>query len=200
MFTVLLGKPNRLFHRNRSQDSTLISVLLNTVLTVSHWYSFLFIFRDIQSDYHQHLTRWLIYVSCALNFVALKCWGNCRTYINSLLNWTPAFAHFEPTRWNLQWYFLICVFLSHFKPKKIESVYFHQQSFGTLFILWWVSAILQALYTSAVVHVKWKMKFDSSSWYVKADLLRFCGDRARVFFFCKLHIYTFCTQSSKYLR
>ena len=33
MFTVLLGKPNRLCHQNRSQDSTLISVLLNAVLT-----------------------------------------------------------------------------------------------------------------------------------------------------------------------
>ena len=36
MFTVLLGKRNRLFHQIRSQDSTLISVLLNAVLTVSH--------------------------------------------------------------------------------------------------------------------------------------------------------------------
>ena len=36
MFTVLLGKPNRLFHQSRSQDSTLILVLLNAVLTVSH--------------------------------------------------------------------------------------------------------------------------------------------------------------------
>ena len=44
MFTILLGKRNRLFHQNRSQDSTLISVLLNAVLTVSHWYIF-FIFR-----------------------------------------------------------------------------------------------------------------------------------------------------------
>ena len=35
MFNVLLGKPNRLFYQNRSQDSTLISVLLNAVLTVS---------------------------------------------------------------------------------------------------------------------------------------------------------------------
>ena len=35
MFTVLLGKPNRLFHQNRSQDSTLISVLLNAVDRVS---------------------------------------------------------------------------------------------------------------------------------------------------------------------
>ena len=29
-------KPNRLFHQNRSPDSTLISKLLNAVLTVSH--------------------------------------------------------------------------------------------------------------------------------------------------------------------
>ena len=36
MFTVLLGKPNRLFHKNRPQDSTFISVLLNAVLNVSH--------------------------------------------------------------------------------------------------------------------------------------------------------------------
>ena len=36
MFAVLLGKHNRLFHQNWSQDLTLISVLLNTVLTVSH--------------------------------------------------------------------------------------------------------------------------------------------------------------------
>ena len=87
-------------------------------------------FYFFQSDYHQHLTRWLIYVSCALNFVALKCWENCRTYINSLLNWTSAFAHFEPTRWNLLcFFFLIFLFPSHFKTKKIESVYLHQQTF-----------------------------------------------------------------------
>ena len=42
----------------------------------------------------------------------------------------PAYAHVEPTRWNLQWYiFLIFVFLSHFKTKEIESVYLHQQTF-----------------------------------------------------------------------
>ena len=68
MFTILLG--------------TLISVLLNAVLTLSLIFIF-FIVRDIRSDYHQHLTRWLIYVSCALNFVTLKCWENCRTYIHS---------------------------------------------------------------------------------------------------------------------
>ena len=36
MFTVLLGKPNHLVHQNLSQDLTLILVLLNAVLTVSH--------------------------------------------------------------------------------------------------------------------------------------------------------------------
>ena len=38
------------------------------------------------------------------------------------------------------------------------------------------------------------MKFDSSSWYVKAGLLRFCGDHVRVFFFAN---YTFCTLASE---
>ena len=70
----------RLFHQNRSQDSTLISVLLNVVLTISLIF-ISFIVRDIQSDYHRHFTRSLIYVSCALNFVALKCWENYRTSI-----------------------------------------------------------------------------------------------------------------------
>ena len=42
----------------------------------------------------------------------------------------------------------------------------------------------------------------SSSWYVKAGLLRFCGDHVRVFFFCKLHILHPGSRgpSSKYLR
>ena len=46
MFTVLPGKPNRLFHQNRSQDSTLISVELNAVLTVSRWYHLFFLLFD----------------------------------------------------------------------------------------------------------------------------------------------------------
>ena len=45
MFTVLLGKRNRLFHQIRSQDSTLISVLLNAVLTVSHDIHFFLLFE-----------------------------------------------------------------------------------------------------------------------------------------------------------
>ena len=106
-----------------------------------------FIVWDIQVDCHQHLTRWQIHVSCTLNFVALKCWENSRTYVNSLVNWTPVFAHFDPTRWNLLWVFFRFVFLSHFKTKKIESVYLHQQTFP-LFVqtLTDLSLILQALY------------------------------------------------------
>ena len=43
-------------------------------------------------------------------------------------------APFEPTRWNLLCFFLILVFLSHCKTKKIESVYLHQQTF--LHLVW----------------------------------------------------------------
>ena len=159
MFTVLLGKSNRLFHQNRSQDWTLISVLLNAVLTVSHWYSFFFFFRDIQSDYHQHLTRWLIYVSCALNFVALKCWENCRTYINSLVNWTSAFAHFEPTRWNLLCFFFFNISLPfRFQNKENWKCLLASTNVSAVCLDFdEVSAILQALrtYTRAVIQVKW---------------------------------------------
>ena len=148
MFAILLGKRNRLFHQNRSQDSTLISVLLNAVLTVSHWYSFFLIVRDVQSDYHQHLTRWLIYVSCAVNFVALNCWENCRTYINSLRNWTPAFAHFEPTHWNLL--FNISVpFL--FQNKENSNCLLASTNVSALCLDFdEVSAILQALHIRAL--------------------------------------------------
>ena len=198
MFTILLGKPNRLFHQNRSQDSTLISVLLNAVLTVSLIF-ISFIVRDIRSDYHQHLTRWLIYVSCALNFVALKCWENCRTYINSLLNWTPNFAHLWTHSLKFSVFFKIFVFLSHFKTKKIESVYLHQQTFRHFDE---VIAILQALHIRALMSSRsGKLKFDSSSWYVKSGLLRLCGDLVRVFF-RKLHILYPSSRGlfSKYIR
>ena len=156
MFTVLLGKPNRLFHPNRSQDWTLISVLLNAVLTVSLIFIF-FIVRDIKSDYHQHLTRWLIYVSCALNFVALKCWENCRTYINSLLNWTSAFAHFEPTRWNLLCFFFNISLPFLFQNKENwKCLLASTNCFCTLFRLWWGQRNPPGTtYTRAVVQVKW---------------------------------------------
>ena len=186
MFTVLLKKSNRLFYQNQSPDSTLISVLLKAVLTVSHWYSFFFIFRDTQSDYHRHFTRWLIYVSCALNFVALKCWENCRTYINSLLNWTPAFAHLRTHSLKFAiFFFNICVPFP-FQNKENWKCLLTSTNFSALFLdLDEVSTILQALHIRALLsRSSREMKFDSSSWYVKAGLPRF-RDNVRV---CKLHI------------
>ena len=55
-----------------------------------------------------------------------------------------------------------------------------------------VSAILQVLHIRVLLSgSSGKMKFDSSSWYVKAGLLRFSGDHVRVFsYFAN---YTFCT-------
>ena len=164
MFTVLLGKPNRLFHQNRSQDWTLISVLLNAVLTVSLIFIF-FIVRDIKSDYHQHLTRWLIYVSCALNFVAVKCWENCTTHIYSPQNWRPALCTSNPLAEICFGFFLnICVPFP-FETKKIERLLDFDE----------VSAILQALHIRALLsRSSREMKFESSSWNVKAGLLHFC--------------------------
>ena len=189
MFTVLLAKPNRLFHQNRSPDSTLISVLLNAVLTVSHWYSFFFIVRDIQSDYHRHFTRWLIYVSCALNFVALKCWENCRTYINSLLNWTPVFGHLwtHSLKFSVFFFFNICVPFP-FQNKENWKCLLTSRNVSALCLDFnEVSVILQALLIRALLSNRSsrEMKFDSSSWYIKAGLLRL-WDNVRVY--CKLHI------------
>ena len=90
MFTVPLGRTNGLFHQNRSKGSTFNFSPIECRFDCDSLIFIFFIFLDIRSDYHQHLTGWLIYVSCALNFVASKCWENCRTYINSLLNWAHA--------------------------------------------------------------------------------------------------------------
>ena len=69
-----------------------------------------FLLLETYSDYHRHFTRWLISVSCALNVVALQCWENCRTYIHSLLNWTPAFAHLPTHSLKFAMFFFnICV-------------------------------------------------------------------------------------------
>ena len=161
MFTVLLGKPTRLFHQNRYVKSvTRLDLNFGPIECSFDCVSLifiLFIVRDIQGDYHQHLTRWLTYVSCALNFVALKCWENCRTYINSLLNWTSAFAYFEPTRWNL-----LCFFFKYFssfpisKQRKLKVFTCINKRFCTLFRLWWGQCNPPGTtYTRAVVQVKW---------------------------------------------
>ena len=123
----------------------------------------------IQSDYHQHLTRWLIYVSCALNFVALKCWENCRTYINSLLNWTSAFAHFEPTRWNLLCFFFNISLPFPFQNKENWKCLLASTNVSALCLDFdEVSAILQALHIRALLsRSSGEMKFDSSSCMLK---------------------------------
>ena len=151
MFTVLLGKPTRLFHQNRSQDWTLISVLLNAVLTVSLIFIF-FIVRDIQSDYHQHLTRWLIIISCALNFVPLS-----------------AFTHFEPTRWNLLCFFLNISLPFPFQNKENWKCLLASTNVSALCLDFdEVSAILQALHIRALLsRSSGEMKFDSSSCMLK---------------------------------
>ena len=164
-------------------------------------------FYFFQSDYHQHLTRWLIYVSCALNFVALKCWENCRTYINSLLNWTPNFAHLWTHSLKFCFFFYLCVPFP-FQNKENWKCLLTSTNVSALCLpvcLYFdeVSAILQTLHIRALLsRSSGKMKFDSSAWYVKAGLLRFCGDHVRVFFFRKLHIlYPGSTGPfSKYLR
>ena len=49
-----------------------------------------------------------------------------------VLNWTPAFVHFEPTRWGrnlLCFIFLYLCFFPHFKTSQIESVYLHYEMF-----------------------------------------------------------------------
>ena len=149
-----------------------------------------FIVRDIQSDYHRHFTRWLIYVSCALNFVALKCWGNCRTYINSLLNWTPAFAHLwtHSLKFSVFFFFIIICVPFLFKNKENWKCLLTSRNVSALCLDFdEVSAILQALHIRALLSNRSsrEIRFDSSSWYVKAGLLRF-WDNVRVY--CKLHI------------
>ena len=134
--------------------------------------SWIFIFsivRDIQSDYHHHLTRWLIYVLCALNFVASKCWENCRTYINSMLNWTSAFAHFEPTRWNLLCFFFNISLPFPFQNKENWKCLLASTNVSALCLDFdEVSAILQALHIRALLsRSSGEMKFDSSSCMLK---------------------------------
>ena len=130
-------------------------------------------FRDIQSDYRRHFTRWLIYVSFALNFVALMCWENCRWYINSLLNWTPAFAHLRTHSLKFAMSFLCVPF--PFQNKENWKCLLTSTNVSALCLDFdQVSTILQALHIRSLLsRSSQEMKFDSSSWYVEAGLLRF---------------------------
>ena len=89
---------------------------------MSHWYSFFYCSRH---------TEWIPPTShqvTNLN-VCLMCSSFCSFKV---LNWTPAFVHFEPTRWGRNLlcfiYLYLCSF-PHFKTKQIESVYLHYQMF-----------------------------------------------------------------------
>ena len=141
---------------------------------------FLYIVRDIQSDYHQHLIGWLIYDSCALNFVAFNCLENCKTYINSLLNWTLAFAHLQTHSLKFamfSFFFNICVPFP-FQNKENWKCLLSSTKVSALWLDFGeVGAILQALHISLRVlssRSSREMKFDGSSWYFKAGLLRLC--------------------------
>ena len=104
------------------------------------------------------------------------------TYINSLLNWTPPFAHFEPTRWNLLCFFLnICVPFP-FQNKENWKCLFTSTNVSALCLDFdEVSANLQAPHIRVLLPKSSReMKFDSSLWYVKVSLLRF-WDNVRVF-------------------
>ena len=134
-----------------------------------------------------HLT-WLIYVSCALNSVALKCWENCRTYINSLLNWTSAFAHFEPLA-EICYVFFFNISLSfQFQNKENWKCLLASTIVSALCLDFdEVSAILQALHIRALLsRSSGEMKFDSSSCMLKPVYFAFV--KTMLEFFCKLHI------------
>ena len=131
--------------------------------------------------------------------------GNCTTYMNSLLSWTLDFAHFEPTRWNLQWYFFNMCVPFPFEKKENWKCLLPSTNVWHFVYTWMSSAqsYKHYIYARFLSMSSGKMKFDSSSWYVKADLLCFCEDHVRVsFFFRKLHTLRPGSRapSSKYLR
>ena len=189
MFTVLLGKPNRFVSaKSVTRFDFNLGPIEYSFDCVSLIFVF-FIFWDIQSDYHQHLTRWLIYVSCAVNFVAFKCWENCRTYINSLLNSTPAFAHFEPARWNLLFFFNISVPFPFQNEENWKCLLASTNVSALCLDFDEVSAILQALHIRALLsRSSGEMKFDSSSCMLKPVYFAFVKTMLQIFF----ANYTFC--------
>ena len=89
---------------------------------MSHWYSFFYCSRH---------TEWIPPTSHQVTnlSVCLVCSSFCSFKV---LNWTPAFVHFEPTRWGrnlLCFIFLYLCSFPHFKTNQIDSVYLHYQMF-----------------------------------------------------------------------
>ena len=110
-------------------------------------------------------------------FFAWAC-ENCRTYINSLPTHSMKFAVF----------FNICGPFPSQNKKNWKCLLTSTNVPALCLDFDEVSAILEALHIRALLsRSSREMKFDSSSWCVKAGLLRFCYDHVRGFF-CKLHI------------
>ena len=134
----------------------------------SYWLQFWLCLIDIHFFYYLRHTEWIPPTShqvTNLN-VCLMCSSFCSFKV---LNWTPAFVHFEPTRWNLL--FNICAPFPILKQIKLKVFTYIIKCFDTNE----VSAILQALHMCTLLsRSSREMKFDSSLWYVKASLLRFC--------------------------
>ena len=89
---------------------------------MSHWYSFFHCSRHTERipPTSQQVTNLSVSLVCS-SFCSFK-----------VLNWTPAFVHFEPTRWGrnlLCFIFLYLCSFPHFKTNQIESVYLHYQMF-----------------------------------------------------------------------
>ena len=96
--------------------------------------------------------------------------------------------HFQPTRWNLLCFFNICGPFPSQNKKNWKCLLTSTNVPALCLDFDEVNAILQALHIRALLsRSSREMKFDSSSWCVKAGLLRFCYDHVRGFF-CKLHI------------
>ena len=96
--------------------------------------------------------------------------------------------HFQPTRWNLLCFFNICGPFPSQNKKNWKCLLTSTNVPALCLDFDEVSAILEALHIRALLsRSSREMKFDSSSWCVKAGLLRFCYDHVRGFF-CKLHI------------
>ena len=98
-----------------------------------------------------------------------KCWENRRTHINSLRNWTPAFAHFEPTRWNLLCFFFNISVPFLFQNKENSNCLLVSTNASALCLHFdEVSAILQVLHIRALFsRSSGEMTFDSSSCMLK---------------------------------
>ena len=104
---------------------------------LSHWYSFFYcsIHSEWMPSTSHQVTNLNVCLVCS-SFCSFKVLGKLKNIINSLLNWTPAFVHFESTRWNLLVFFFflnICVPFPILKQTKLKVFTYIIKCFGTLF-------------------------------------------------------------------